>query len=152
MGPHTYRNNYFENCGIAINDQSRQTTLIMNNRFVNGTVSMVLFAQNISVTGCTFTKCNPGIYLSESSEALIKDNKFSYCKTGVTFGEGGLGDATYNTFSNCKNGILVYKGSANITNNLFTKNNYGIYISQEDRVYMNQNKYSGNKKNIFKEV
>jgi parallel beta-helix repeat protein len=118
---------------------------------VNGTVSMVFFDQNISVTGCTFTKCDPGIYLSESSEALIKNNKFSYCQTGVVFGENGEGTAAYNTFGNCKTGIFVYKGSASITNNVFTKNGCGISISQEDRIYMNHNKYSENKKNILRE-
>lgn len=124
----TIRNNYFTNCGIVVAGIPASDQIIINNQITNGTMDFY-DTRNNTITGCTFTKCNPGVYLSGFGSANIKKNKFSYCKLGVHVMDDGTANITSNTFSYCDVGIHVEEyGNAYMNYNTYIKNKVKIII------------------------
>ena len=105
--PHVFRNNYFENCGIAFSGVYVSDSQVINNKFTNGTVHVGMDAWNVTVTGCTFNKCKDGVAVTDLGDARVSKNMFSYCKNGVHVYTGGGAEIAGNSFKYCTTGIRV---------------------------------------------
>ena len=125
--PHTYRNNYFENCGIDIWGSIPSGSEIINNKFTNGTVEVGMDTWQVLVTGCTFTKSNPGVSVYTGGDANITKNTFNTCKVGVDVDYDAGASITKNTFKYCTVGIRYVDG--------FTPYmNYNTYTSCKTKI------------------
>jgi parallel beta-helix repeat protein len=79
---------------------------------------------------CDSTNYSQGIFLYDSVDADIINNKISNANCGIKITHGSHPDIISNIITNCTNGIFISSSSnVELTNNTITCNGYGIYTT-----------------------